>query len=140
MAIIKVAGVKESDGQVFPTIPASQYPVRCANVEQRVSGPTSKHPGSPYLNLTLKVTGDSEHKGVTLWFMINLPNDEMEESEVQRAVASMRHAMDAFQLPVDSEDIDTQDFIGAEALAIVQEKTEDGIKKNNVRDLLPLKE
>jgi hypothetical protein len=140
MALIKVSGVKESDGQVFKTINAGNYPVRCANVEEKKSGPNSKHPGSPYLNLTFKTT-DDETKGTTLWYMINLPNENMDSEDVRKCVASMKRAMVAMQIPIpEDEEIDTQDFIGAEALGVVQIETKDGQAKNVLKDLLQKKD
>lgn len=139
MSRIVVDGVKESDGIVFKTIKAGTYPVRCANVEEKVSKPEAKHPGQPYLNFVLKTT-DEETKGTTLWWMVNLPNEDMDESEKQMAVDAMRHTLDAFALPAPEDGgIDTQDFINGECTAVVIEKTQDGVKRNQVKDILLLK-
>jgi hypothetical protein len=144
MAVIKVGGLKESDGIVFKTMKAGNYPVRIVGIED---APSKK--GNPMLTFKLKVSS-GEHMDELLAAYVNLPYEGMEPSRVTKCVAQLKRLIVACGMGVTDDTFDTQDLMGAEFLAEVTEEQmpsrtlEDGtVQKgkpsNNVKDYLPLK-
>lgn len=139
MSGIKIAGLKSSDGQVFHPIEPGKYNCRITKVEEKLTKDTSKFPKSPYWNFKAVVKEDeASHAGKVLFFMCMLPTDELKQKDIEMyemCVNKMRRVMDACQLEVsDSEEVDSQDFIGAELALVVVIKND----KNEVSDQLPI--
>ena len=139
MAIVKLEGLKDSDGIVFKTIPAGQYNGRVTKVEEKESkNEEAKYPKCLYLNCTFQVTEEGEFKGENLFFMLMLPDERMAISEQQKSVAKIKRVCNAAGIPVDSDEFDYADLMGAEFRAVVIEKTYEGNPKNEIKDFLDL--
>lgn len=139
MPRVKVDGIGESDGVVFPTLPAGQYKCRYTEIELMKTGPDSKHPGNDMLRLAAKVCAGEEHEGFALSFFSVLPHDEMSSENKQRAISRNKRICIAAGLEVSEDDtFDTDDLMGEETILVVNEKEVNGIKQNNVTDQLPV--
>lgn len=138
MALLHVEGLAESDGVVFKTIPANKYPMRIVGVEDTVSGPKSKNPGSPMLKIKAKVEEGNEGAGTTLFMNIMLPTPEMDFDIKQKAVDRIKRLLIACGITDAVNEVDTADLMGKSFQGVISLKTEAGVSTNNIVDQLPL--
>ena len=137
MSLINVAGLKDASPEVFITVPAGTYRTRITKVEEKPSGANSKHPGSPMLVFTTKLVEDTA-QGQVLFMNIMLPAEHMDEDQKRMSVSRIKRVALACGLNVDDDSFDTADFMGQEFKAVVALTTTDGVKKNEIKDQLPL--
>ena len=138
MALLHVEGLAESDGVVFKTIPAGKYPMRISGVEETVSGPNSKHPGSPMLKIKAKVEEGNTGEGTTLFLNIMLPTPEMDFDIKQKSIDRIKRLLVACGITEALNEFDTADLMGKSFQAVLSLKTEAGVSTNNIVDQLPM--
>jgi hypothetical protein len=138
MALLHVEGLAESDGVVFKTIPAAKYPMRIVGVEDTVSGPKSKVPGSPMLKVKAKVEEGNTGEGTTMYMNIMLPTQEMDFDIKQKAIDRIKRLLIACGITESVNEFDTADLMGKSFQGVVSLKTEAGISSNNIVDQLPM--
>lgn len=136
MSIVKVAGLKENDGLVFPILPAGTYKCRITDVEPRETGPNSKNPGSPMLRIGTKVSAGEEQEGHVQSFFVLLPTPEMDSESRQRTISRIKRICIAAGLDVEEDSFDTDDLMGAELRLVVTVEEREGTKRNNIVDQL----
>jgi len=134
MAKIGIVGIRESDGEVFKTIPAGKYPCRITKIEDGESSDQSKYPGSPVIRIGAKVMKGNEHADAYLQWTVPLPHDQMNDEERRQAVARIKRILIAANIEVEEDAFDTDDLMGAELGLIISEDTKDGITRNNIKD------
>ena len=141
MTAVILPGLKDSDGVVFKTIPAGQYPARITKIETKTTSENAKkYKGVPYWNFTARVIEGNEGEGSQHFFMAMLPAEEMDKSDQQRNVDQIKHYAIAAGLDIENDELDSQDFIGQEVLLVITEKTVEGVKKNEVKEVLPIQD
>lgn len=136
MGVINIAGLKEASGEVFPTIPAGSYKARITKVEETVTGKDSKNPGSPMLKFTVKLI-DAEAQNQQLFMNILLPCQNADAEKNEMSKNRVKRLVIACGLTADDQ-FDTGDFMGAEFLAVVALTEKDGVKRNEIKDQLPI--
>lgn len=134
MAKIGIGGLKDSDGEVFKTVPPGRYPCRISKIEEGESSEQAKYPGSPVLRIGAKVLKGNESADAYFQFTATLPHDQMNDEERRKAVARIKRVMVAAGVNVDEDAFDTDDLMNAELGLVVDEKTVDGVTRNNVVD------
>lgn len=139
MPKIHMAGLAESDGVVFKTIPAGQYKVRVTGVEESETSDESKYPGTPTTRLKLTVVPGEDEEGHKLVFSLTHPNPEEQEEEfVRQCVAKFKNLILASGLEdeIEEDNFDPGVLMGAEFTVVVIEKEYQGKKQNQVQDCL----
>ena len=133
MALLNVPGLKESDGVVFKTIPTGEYDVRISGIKETAT----KEKSAPMLEFQLKVVGgDNADFMLKTWIL--LPTADMSKVEVDRCVAKLKRLIVACGLDTTDDSFDTQDLMGGEFRAVVDEVRKEGSNpQNNVKDYLP---
>lgn len=139
MSIFKFDGVAESDGVVFPSLPAGQYDCRVTKVEERMTSPQAeKYPQHPYLNFSAIVKEGQEGEGQKLFFMVMSP-EGMDGEDKRKSIAKMKHLLDACQMDVPEDgNIESQDFVSQELRLVVIQSNRGGQAGNEVTDFLPI--
>ena len=136
MGVLHIAGLNDANGEVFPTVPAGSYKARITNVEEKVSGSASKNPGSPMIKFTVKLVDDAA-QGQTLFMNVMLPTEHMDEDQKNMSINRIKRVAIACAVPV-TDEFDTSDLMGQEFKAVVSLQEKDGVKKNDIKDQLPL--
>ena len=129
------AGLAESDGEMFPAIPAGRYPVRISSVE-----PKDSKNGNPMLVIRGTVIAPSDHENTSLTNWLLLPNPEkQEEEEVKRRIAELKNICIAADIDVTDDEFEPSDLHGCELTFVVDREEKEGEKpRNNVKSVLPL--
>ena len=140
MSVVDVSGLADSDGQVFKAVPAGRYPMRVVKVEDKETGPNSKHPGQPMLSLILKVMPGKDYEGEQLFYNSVYPNSTMEERAKKMSVDRLKQLIIAAGIELDGDSFDSSELQGAEVCAVVTTKTEGGKTTNNIQEFLPLED
>lgn len=134
MAMLSIPGLNGSDGVVFKTIPTGEYPVRISGITEKAT----KEKNAPMLEFVLKVS-QGEHADFPLKTWILLPTGDMNPVERDRCVAKLKRLIIACGMNTTDDSFDTQDLMGGEFKAIVDETRKEGKDPmNNVKDYLPL--
>ncbi len=120
---IKVNFAGVSSG--FDPLPRGEYPVRVASVETKETGENSKKPGEDYWNVSFDIVG-GEYEGRKLFtnFMLPPAYDPFMLKGFLKATGN--YTDDELESELD---IDEDDLIGLEALAVVEVKND----QNNVK-------
>ena len=142
MAKGTAAGLAASDGIVFKNIPVGQYQARVVKVEDKVSGPNSKHPDTPMVAISFRILDEDEAiDGTTLFQYMMLPYaDWMNDEDNRKQLASMSRMYTALGLALEDDEYDTDDWIGEECVLVVNEREYpkgSGTMVNNIADILP---
>ena len=143
MPKINVAGLNDSDGEIFSNRPDGQYTATISGIELVETKETSKHPGSPMLKLTIKLDATDEFGVQSLQHYIVLPNEEyMAAVEMKRKLAEVKRLCIAGAIP-HGDDFNTEDLLEQPLLAVVTTETATegqyaGKEFNRISDLLPL--
>lgn len=137
MSLVNITGLKDASPEVFITVPAGTYRARITKIEEKVTGPNSQHPGSPMLVFTTKLV-DENANGQVLFMNIMLPTENMDEDKKRMCISRIKRVGIACGLNMDDDAFDTGDFMGQEFKAVVSLTTTDGVKKNEIKDQLPL--
>ncbi len=135
-------GLADSDGIVFPTLPAAKYNARVTKLEDVEAKDTAKHPGTPMVKVTFRVLDDDPAlDGKTVTNHMMLPYAEwMDEEDNRKQLAAMSRMYVACGLEVEDE-YDTDDWMGQELVVVVTESefpAGSGKMTNNVSDVLPV--
>ena len=134
MPILKVDGLKESDGVVFKTVPTGKYVCRIEGIELK----DTKKDNKPMLEFSARICPGQEFSGESQKFWIVLPNEKDKPDANEKHVAALKRVALACGLSVDEDDLNTDDLMGKELILSIREKEEDGEKRNDVKDYLPV--
>lgn len=137
MALLHVEGLADSDGVVFKTVPAGTYPTRIIGVEDTVTGPKSKIPGTPMLKIKCKIEEGSEGAGNILFLNIIIPSQDQDPDVRQKCVDRIKRLLIACGITDSVNEFDTADLQGQSFNAVISLKTEGGVSTNNIVDQLP---
>lgn len=138
---IQAAGLASATGERFPLIPVGQYPVRIVKVDtEKVTGAESKYPGSPMLNLQCKIQEGNDHANAMLFLTICLPGEKADAEYNARGINQLKRLLIACKIPVEGDDLDTNDLMGAEfkANVTVRKNKQTGEDQSQIGDTLPL--
>lgn len=140
MSLIKANGLKDSNGDTsFPVLPAGEYTCRVTKCEDQKTKPDSKNPNCTMWNFHCQVQSENEdHQGQKLFQRVLLPSENMSPDTYQFCVNNLKHFAMACGIDVNSDEIDSQDFIGSEFKALVIVKTYEGKERNEIKDALPI--
>lgn len=142
MSIINASGLAESTGEIFKTVPSGKYNMRVREVKEMKTKETSSYPNVPMLRIVARIVEGEEGEGNTLSYFIMLPVEELPSDQRQRSLDTLKNFILACGLDVSDDQIDTDDFIGAEFCAVVTEETatRDGVesKRNNIQQVIPV--
>ena len=137
MSKFTVPGLDKSDGVVFRPLPTGKYAFRISGIEEKETGPKSKHPGEPMLEFTCKVMAPgTEHDEAHLRFWLVLPAPYMDSRSLKMNTDKIKRLLIACDLESADDSFETEDLFGAEFCAVVKEKD----NQNDVADYLPLGE
>jgi hypothetical protein len=140
---VRIPGLKDSDGEVFKSIPAGSYTVRIIKTEEKKTGERSKNPGSPGINIVVKVCDSEDYEDHMLSLFLMLPSENMDSGELDKCVAKIKRLMIACGLEdqIDDDDLDFDDLHDEKFKAIVTAKAnpDNPNKFNNfIQDFMPL--
>ena len=141
MSVYKVAGVTESDGEVYKLLPRGIYPAEIISSEWgEVTREDSKYLGTVYLKLGIRVNDDDSGISTVASEIIMLPNEScMDGEEIRRSLARLARLQTACGLQNMGDDIDNDAFLHCEFRAEVSVKEDETYgKQQTIRDYLPL--
>lgn len=143
MPKINVTGLAESDGVIFKTRPAGQYPAVISGVELTETKADSKHPGSPMLKITLKLPAYEDNDACSVIHHIILPNDSyMDAEQMRKKRAELKRLCVAIGLG-NSDDFETEEMLDQNLIVVLSEETPKegpyaGKTQNRVTDFLSM--
>ena len=119
------------------------YLLRISNIEVRKSGEQSRTPGEPYLAVTMNVRLPADWEGRVVFDNLNLPASPTpldsvatRRQKLERGTR-LRQFMDAFGVAWGPKGFKTEDWIGQEAGAKVQDKADmNGDLQTRVRNYI----
>ncbi|MDB4261308.1 DUF669 domain-containing protein [bacterium] len=131
----------EATGEQFPTAPDGVYEARIVAVKDTVSGPNSKHPGTPMWIVEFAIE-DAEHENIRVSSFMQLPGMEgsewMEEKDINRCVNALKRLWDACGMTSEDGDIDSDDLINEQLRIDVELEDNNGKPRNSIRDWLAM--
>jgi hypothetical protein len=97
--------------------PIGRYELQVTGCEDTVTGPNSKRPGSPQFRVSLGFLSNPEYQNINMF--LSLPNEDDEPRARQFKMLNLRRFLELFNVPYDSNGIDTEkmamDIVGATA-------------------------
>lgn len=84
-------------------LPKGRYPVQITAAQVKESGPNSKNPGRPLIEVTVGFTGPSKEEQVapTVRHYISLPHEDDEQKSYDFKLLMLKRFLVAFNLPLD---------------------------------------
>ena len=140
MAKYNIAGVADSDMEVFKNVPAGEYPAEVTESSIiEITREDSKYKGCHMWKPTVRVQDEETGTESTASDLIILPDpDKMSSEDIRRAVAKLARWQVACGLE-QSDDFETDDFLHCELTAVVGIKKDEKYGDQNIiRDVLPL--
>ena len=131
MPVIHAKGLTQSDGVIFKTIPSGEYILRIAGMEER----ESREKKQAMIEFSAKVEG-GEHNGENIKFWLMLPVEGIDPMQYQRNVDTLKRICIACGIATSTDELDTDNLMGASFKAVITETEKDGKKQNNVKDYL----
>lgn len=138
MAKVHVAGLGTSDGVVFPVAEVGTYYGKSTKAEITETGNNSKHPQSPMLAVTFRLSGEGSNEALVSHYIV-LPNAEyMTDVEMNRKVAEIKALQLAMGVASSDDELDTDALVNRDVMIAVNVTQYNGKDTNNIRNIAPV--
>lgn len=126
------------DAREAITAPEGPYDLRVQSVKEKKTGPKSKIPGEPMLEVMIlnETPGSNGENYAPVFHTIMIPSGNTEEKNVEMYKLNIQRFLAQFNIPGDESGFDTDDFAGATAkgaFLTISENEESGQTRNNLR-------
>lgn len=133
MAFIKVA----LDAKEAVIAPEGPYDLRISKCDEAKTGPKSKIPGEPMLNVMIlnETPGPNGENYAPVFHTLMIPSGKTPEKNVDMYKLNIQRFLRMFNIPGSADGFDTDDFIGATAsgATLTQEEGDDEVTRNKLK-------
>ena len=141
MAVMRVNGVQQSDGEVFKVLTPGLYPGEVISSKfQKIENPESDYNGTTMLMLGIKCTDPETQVAVTAQHMIMIPDENLDAEETRKSLAKLKRLQEATNTVSMGDNIDDEAFMYANVNVELGVRPARGNfpEQNSVRDILPM--